>query len=72
MASFSLPPSAIRAATRLAISRRDRWRILRVRRAVTKNPEIDLLPNPCEAGFSDFFRLSPSGLTVRYALDADP
>lgn len=70
--SFSLPPSEIRAATRLANSRRDRWRILRVRRALTKNPEIDLLPNPFEAGFSDFFRLSPSGLTVRYALDADP
>ena len=68
--SFSLPPSEIRAATRLANGRRDRWRILRVRRALTEKPEIDLLPNPFETGFSDLFRFSTSGLTVRYALDA--
>ena len=71
MASFSFPPSEIRAATRLANSQRDRWRILRIRRALTDSPEIDLLPNPFETGFSDLFRLSSGGLTVRYALDAD-
>ncbi len=69
--SFSLPPSEIRAATRLANSHRDRWRILRIRRALTDSPEIDLLPNPFETGFSDLFRLSSGGMTVRYALDAD-
>jgi hypothetical protein len=70
--SFSLPPSEIRAATRLANSHRDRWRILRIRRALTDGPEIDLLPNPFETGFSDLFRLSSGGMTVRYALDANP
>lgn len=70
--NFSLPPSEIRAATRLANSHPDRWRILRIRRALTDSPEIDLLPNPFETGFSDLFRLSSGGMTVRYALDADP
>ena len=68
--SFSLPPSEIRAATRLANSRRDHWRILRIRSALSDTPEIDLLPNPFETGFSDLFRLSSGGMTVRYALDA--
>lgn len=70
--NFSLPPSEIRAATRLANSHPDRWRILRIRRALTDSPEIDLLPNPFETGFSDLFRLSSGGMTVRYALNADP
>ena len=69
--SFSLPPSEIRAATGLANSHRGRWRILRIRRALTDSPEIDLLPNPFETGFSDLFRLSSGGMTVRYALDAN-
>ena len=68
--SFTLPPSEIRAATKLANSRHDHWRILRIRRALTGKPEIDLLPNPFETGVSDLFRLSPSGLSVRYVLDA--
>ncbi len=68
--SFSLPPSEIRAATRLANRGRDRWRILRIRSTLSDRPEIDLLPNPFEAGFSDLFRLSSGGMTVRYALDA--
>lgn len=68
--SFSLPPSEIRAATSLANRGRDRWRILRIRSALSDRPEIDLLPNPFEAGFSDLFRLSSGGMTVRYALDA--
>ncbi len=68
--SFSLPPSEIRAATSLANRRRDRWRILRIRHALSDTPEIDLLPNPFETGFSDLFRLSSGGLNVRYALDA--
>ena len=67
--SFSLPPSEIRAATRLAGAPSARWRILRVRRARSDAPEFDVLPNPFETGFSDLFRLSRSGLTVRYALD---
>ncbi len=68
--SFSLPPSEIRAATRLANSRRGHWKILRIRRALSDTPQIDLLPNPFETGFSDLFRLSSGGMTVRYALDA--
>ena len=69
--SFSLPRSEIRAATDLATSRRDRWRILRIRLAFSDTPQVDLLPNPFETGFSNLFRLSRGGLTVRYALDAD-
>ena len=69
--SFSLPPSEILAATELANSDRDRWRILRVRQALSSNPQVDLLPNPFETGFSSLFRISRSGLTVRYELDVD-
>ncbi len=68
--SFDLPASEIHAATRLAHSRRERWRILRIRNALTDRPEFDWLPNPFETGFSDLFRLSTGGMTVRYALDA--
>ena len=66
--SFSLPPSEIRAATRLANRRNDRWRILHIRSALSDKPEILPLPNPFETGFSDLFRLNSGGMTVRYAL----
>ena len=70
--SFSLPPSEIRAATSLANGCGICWRILRIRHAFSDTPQIDLLPNPFEAGSSDLFRISSSGdLTVRYALDSD-
>lgn len=69
--TFSLPASEIGAATELANSDRDRWRILRVRQALSNNPQVDLLPNPFETGFSSLFRIGRSELTVRYALDAD-
>ena len=68
--SFDLPASEIHAATRLAHSRRERWRILRVRNARTDRPEFDWLPNPFETGFGKLFRLNTGGMTVRYALDA--
>lgn len=71
--TFSLPPSEIGAATELANSDsdHDRWRILRVRQALSNNPQVDLLPNPFETGFSSLFRIGRSGLTVRYELDVD-
>lgn len=51
----------------------NRWRIPRVRKALTtENPAIYLLPNAFETALSDLLRLDSDGMTVRYALDADP
>ena len=37
---FDLPPSELNAATRIAPRRNERWRILRVVRALTKQPSV--------------------------------
>ena len=67
--SFDLGISEIEAATRIARRRGDtwRWRILRVRNALSKNPEIDWLPNPFEEGFKKCYRLHRGGMFVSYA-----
>ena len=46
--SFDLGISEIEAASRFAQARGERWRILRVRNALSDQPEFDWLPNPFE------------------------
>ena len=71
--SFDLGISEIEAATRIARRRGDawRWRILRVRKALSKNPEIDWLPNPFDGGFKKYYRLQRGGMVVSYARAQD-
>ena len=66
--SFDLGISEIQAATDIARRRNDRlrWRILRVRKALSRHPEFDWLPNPFEDGFRDRFRLHQGGMLVSY------
>ena len=63
---FDLGISEIQAATRLARGRRGRWRILRVRKALSSQPEFDWLPNPFQDGFKQHFRLHKGGMRVSY------
>ena len=63
---FDLGISEIEAATRHAQKRRGRWRILRIRKALSGQPEFDWLPNPFEEGFKKKFRLHRGGMMVSY------
>ena len=63
---FDLGISEINTATHLARARGGLWRILRVRNALSDQPEFDWLPNPFEEGFSKFFRLHKGGMMVSY------
>ncbi len=63
---FDLGISEINKATRLARARSGRWRILRVRNALSNQPEFDWLPNPFEERFSKLFRLQKGGMSVSY------
>ncbi len=63
---FDLGISEIEAATRFARRRGGRWRILRVRNALSVQPEFDWLPNPFEDGFKKHFRLRGGGMVVSY------
>jgi len=63
---FELGISEIKAANRLARERGGRWRILRVRHALSNKPEFDWLPNPFEEGFREHFRLHRGGMLVSY------
>ena len=63
---FELGISEIKAANRLARERGGRWRILRVRHALSERPEFDWLPNPFEEGFRKHFRLHRGGMLVSY------
>ena len=63
---FDLGSTEINAATRLARKRGWRWRILRVRNALSERPEFDWLPNPFEEGFRKHFRLHRGGMHVSY------
>ena len=64
---FDLGISEIEAATRLARTRGGgRWRILRVRQALSSQPEFDWLPNPFQEGFKQYFRLQKGGMRVSY------
>ncbi len=62
---FDLGVSEINAATDLA-RRGGRWRILRVRNALSEQPEFDWLPNPFEEGFRKYFHLHRGGMMVSY------
>lgn len=64
---FDLGSTEINAATRLARKRGWRWRILRIRSALSERPEFDWLPNPFEEGFGKHFRLRRGGMMVSYA-----
>ena len=64
---FELGISEIQAATRMARGHGGRWRILRVRNALSDQPEFDWLPNPFQDGFKDRFRLHGGGMRVSYA-----
>ena len=63
---FELAMSEIQAATRLARGQGGRWRILRVRNALSTRPEFDWLPNPFQDKFKDRFRLQGGGMRVSY------
>ncbi len=64
--SFDLPSSELNAARRIAPRKDERWRILRVRQALSERPECDWLPNPFEPGAGDCLRLRQGGVTVEY------
>ena len=69
---FELPSSELNAATRIAPRRNERWRILRVVRALTEQPACYWLPNPCEPGPGERLRLvRQGGAIVEYALPKD-
>ena len=63
---FDLGSTEIDAAARLARKRGWRWRILRIRSALSERPEFDWLPNPFEKGFGKHFRLRRGGMRVSY------
>ena len=63
---FDLGLSEIEAAAQLARKRSRQWRILRVRKALSAQPEFDWLPNPFEEGFKKKFRLYRGGMMVSY------
>ena len=67
--SFDLGISEIEAATRIARRRGNswRWRVLRVREALSAEPVVDWLPNPFEEGFRKHYRLHRGGMGVSYA-----
>ena len=64
---FNLGISEIRAATRLARQRGGRWRILRIRKTLSSQPEFDWLPNPFQEKFKNLFRVHKDGMRVSYA-----
>ena len=64
---FDLGINEIEAANRLARTRGGRWRILRIRNALSNRPEFDWLPNPFEGDFRKHFRLHRGGMMMSYA-----
>ena len=48
--SFELPSSELNAASRIAPRKDERWRILRVRRALSERPECDWRSQPVRTG----------------------
>ena len=67
--SFDLGITEIEEATSIARRRGNawRWRILRVRNALSAEPQINWLPNPFEEGFRKHYRLHRGGMIVSYA-----
>ena len=66
--SFDLSSGQIATASRIAVRKDERWRILRVRKALSKRPECDWLANPFESGAGQRLRLRQGSMTVRYTL----
>jgi len=69
---FELGTTEIKAASRIAQSSSEQWRVLRVRQALSEEPKFDWLPNPFKEGFGKHFRLSSSGMWVSYRLKNAP
>ena len=69
--SFDLSSGEIAAASRIAARKDERWRILRVRRALSDQPECDWLPNPFEPGAGQRLRLRRGSMTVEYTPSND-
>ena len=63
--SFDVTAGELAAARTLAGSKEKRWRFLRVRRAFSKQPEFDWLPNPFEPA-GRFLQLRQGSMTVDY------
>ncbi len=66
--SFDLTSGEIAAASRIANRADERWRVLRVRNALSEQPECDWLPNPFEPGAGQLLRLRQGSMTVEYTL----
>lgn len=66
--SFELSSGELAAASRIAPGKDERWRILRVRGALSERPVCDWLPNPFEPGAGEQLRLRQGGVTVEYTL----
>ena len=66
--SFDLSSGQIATASRIAVRKDERWRILRVRKALSKRPECDWLANPFEPGAGQRLRLRQGSMTVQYTL----
>ena len=66
--SFDISAGQLAVARRIAAGNDERWRILRVRRALSKQPECDWLPNPFESDVGQRLRLRQGSMTVEYAL----
>ena len=66
--SFHLSSGELAAANRIANNKDESWCILRVRRALSEQPECDWLPNPFEPGAGQLLRLRQGSMTVEYAL----
>ena len=64
--SFDLSSGEIASASRIAPRKDERWRILRVRRVLGKQPRYDWLPNPFEPGAGQRLRLRQGSVTVQY------
>ena len=65
---FELGSSQVRAAHSLAGQQRASWYVLRVRNALSTQPEFDWLPNPFEYEHSDRYLLKDAGTRVAYRL----
>ena len=64
---FELGTSQINEATRLAAGEpNNRWRILRIRDALSCQPKFEWLPNPWHDGFAKHYRLLKGGMRVSY------
>ncbi len=66
--SFELASGQIAAARRIASCEDEAWHILRVRKALSRQPECDWLPNPFDPGSGQHLRLRQGTMTVEYAL----